>query len=407
MSEADSNLARSLDELVRVMRASWLWPSPEVGFARHVFQSARETVPVPDDGGSWPTTEPLHRAPILASTGYLIGGSRVLSDEQLDGWAMGWDRLSGREPFRPDRQSFAYRPLETLGIAIGVTRHPRLSTSASEWMRGIMERLRQDGSTEPWADLLYGAAAQFLGVRWRAHLLYRLDGTDTGVLGLLKWLVATRPSATFESITDESRIDAELLRRAVVEHPRTDDLPRAAVVHVAIRRAIRTINGSGSPLGGQKNFRIPPDVLKSIQPGTTVNFVFNYGEQHMGDKFHLKNNNIAGSAIGAGAIAVVGNITAYQTLVDQSTKLDNDVKSKLKQARDAIEQAGLNAADKKDVLDDLGKLTDEMGQNAPEAGRVQRLWKRIKEIAPAASTILAAAVSIGKLIGMAHGHTPH
>lgn len=268
-------------------------------------------------------------------------------------------------------------------------------------MGAIIERLRQEGSIEPWADLLYGASAKALGIAWRDHLLYRLDGTETGVLGLLKWLVVTRPAATFESIGDETRLNAELLRRAAIEHIQDADLPKAAVAHFAFRRAFQALHGAASRPGDPKNFHVPAEVLRSIPVGATVNFNF-YGD-HVAEQINLKNSNVTGSAIGTGATASVGDITAYQSLVDQSTNLDADLKAKLKQARKAIEHAGLTETDKKDVLDDLGKLTDEMGQKPPEANRVQRLWKRIKEVAPTASAILASAVSIAKLMGMTHG----
>ena len=401
MTEADFNLAGTLDKLVRVMKAAWLWPSPEVGFARHVFESAGEAVPATNQADPWPTAEPLHRAPILASAGYMIGGSRSITGMQLDEWAQSLSRLSGREPFRPDRLSFAYMPLETLGISLGVARHPRLNAAARSWMCAIIERLRQDGSTEPWADLLYGAAAQALGVPWRKHLFYRLDGTDTGVLGLLKWLVATRPAATFESLGDETRLDTELLRRAAIEPIQSDNLPRAALSHFAFRRAFEILHAPTSRQGECKNLSIPHEMLRRIPVGATVNFNF-YGD-HVSEQINLKNSNITGSAIGTGATASIGDINAFQSLVDQSTNLDAELKAKLKQAREAIEQTVLTETDKKDVLDDLGKLTDEMGQKAPEASRVQRLWKRIKEVAPTASAILASAVAISKLIGAAHG----
>jgi uncharacterized protein YjbI with pentapeptide repeats len=59
-----------------------------------------------------------------------------------------------------------------------------------------------------------------------------------------------------------------------------------------------------------------------------------------------------GSAVGSGTVNA-RDITVYKNAVDGSSRLDNDIKQKLKEARDAIENAELSDADKADVIDDL------------------------------------------------------
>ncbi len=123
----------------------------------------------------------------------------------------------------------------------------------------------------------------------------------------------------------------------------------------------------------------------------------------MGDKISV-GGNVTGSALGTGASAVVGDITAYQSMVDNSTRLTQELKAKLKEAREAVERSLLGDGDKKDVLDDLGKLTEEMEKPTPEPGRVVRFFTRIKEIAPSVATILSSTATIAKVIGTATGH---
>jgi hypothetical protein len=54
------------------------------------------------------------------------------------------------------------------------------------------------------------------------------------------------------------------------------------------------------------------------------------------------------------------DITVHKNVVDSSARLNNDVKQKLREAREAIENAELSDADKADVIDDLNKLTAEL-----------------------------------------------
>ena len=105
-----------------------------------------------------------------------------------------------------------------------------------------------------------------------------------------------------------------------------------------------------------------------------------------------------GSVVGSGRVTA-HNITVYKNTVDGSSRLDNDLKQKLKEAREAIENAELSAADKADVIDDLNKLTDELGNAEQDDSRVRRHWNHIKEVAPTVASILASAASLAKLLG--------
>lgn len=123
----------------------------------------------------------------------------------------------------------------------------------------------------------------------------------------------------------------------------------------------------------------------------------------MGDKFEVK-GDVVGSALGRRARAEVGDINVYKQAVDQSSGLDDELKNVLKQARDAIEEAGLSETDKADITEDLAKLTAELEKPEKDPGLVRRYWNRIKEIAPTVSALLGSAVSIAKLLS---GEAPH
>jgi hypothetical protein len=94
------------------------------------------------------------------------------------------------------------------------------------------------------------------------------------------------------------------------------------------------------------------------------------------------------------------DITMYKNAVDRSSRLDNNIKQILKNARDAIEHAVLSDEDKADVLDDLNKLTAELEKPEKDPGRVHRYWNRIKEVAPPVAAILTTATILSKLLGV-------
>ena len=123
------------------------------------------------------------------------------------------------------------------------------------------------------------------------------------------------------------------------------------------------------------------------------------GDIDVSDKTEIHGDAI-GSAFGSGTVNA-RDITVYKNAVDGSAGLDNDIKTKLKEAREAIENADLSDEDKADVVDELNKLTAELEKPEQNDGRIQRYWNHIKEIAPTVASILSSATSLGKILGLA------
>jgi uncharacterized protein YjbI with pentapeptide repeats len=94
------------------------------------------------------------------------------------------------------------------------------------------------------------------------------------------------------------------------------------------------------------------------------------------------------------------SLTNYFGVVDKLDTVEGDIKHKLKEAREAIENAkDLSDADKKDAVDQLNNLTAELEKPEKDESRVKRYWNRIKEVAPTGASILASAASLVKLLG--------
>jgi hypothetical protein len=121
------------------------------------------------------------------------------------------------------------------------------------------------------------------------------------------------------------------------------------------------------------------------------------GGGNVGHKTEIHGDAI-GSAFDSGTVNA-HDIIVYKNAVDGSPRLDNDIKQKLKEAREAIENANLSDADKRDVIDDLNKLTAELEKPGKDDRLLRRYWDRIKQVAPTVAAILSTAASLAKLLG--------
>jgi hypothetical protein len=403
------SLAAVLADLATAMTSGWSWPSPEVGFARYVYSATGDPLPFHDDAGDWPVGERLDLAPALASAGYLLASGRGGASLTPQMWIEGLDRLSGREAFTADRLSFAYRPLEVLGIALGAASYPAIETNLLSWLTAVIERLRQEVVADPWTDLLHETAADALNVRWRERLFFKLDGAAIEVLALLRWIVSTRSTASFADVNDRRRLDAALLRQALVEPIKRTDVARAAVLHQSLRRAAEEHVAAAAPAASRQGLIIPTgagdvaidtSILQQVPPGTTVQIQFIQGGQHVGDKINIAGDNIGG-AVGRSAAVIARDITVFKQMLDSSAHLDQDLREKLFKAREEVERTSLSPEDKQDVTESLKRLAIELNKPQQDASVIRRFWNRVKEIAPTVAAILSSAVAVAKLTG--HG----
>ncbi len=122
---------------------------------------------------------------------------------------------------------------------------------------------------------------------------------------------------------------------------------------------------------------------------------FKKGDQHVGDKISI-GGDVTGSAVGSDASLKARDIITQV----QKSGLDNDLKQKFTEAAEALANLNIAEGDKSDAADDLAKLKAELEKPAKDEGRIQKIWNRIKDIAPTVASILASAVSIGKIAGV-------
>jgi hypothetical protein len=235
------SFAAQLAELEQFIASQWAWPTPEAGFAWHVYDAAGEQGPLPAIATApWPDAGAIRYAPTLAAYGYWLALKADASSQHHVHWAHALDHLTVKAPFPLDRQSFTFRPMDLFGISLGVTRCDAVDRETRLRLTQIIERLGGEGNKDPWSTSLYGLAAYVLGVHWNKPVVPSFNGMPVHVLALLKWMTIAYSSSPSSTAIGKHVDD---LDRAFLEHCglsglETDDIGRAALVYLTLRRTV-------------------------------------------------------------------------------------------------------------------------------------------------------------------------
>ena len=229
-----SRIAVNLKELA-------VWPSPATGLAVQLLKlcgcyeclsGLLDTTPFPSG--------PLDAAPAAAAAGFAMV---VLNPraEEISRWREGMSRLMKREPFPRDRQTFAYRPTELVGLAVGISIADGQSSASATWIRSVIEVLpSKNPPTNAWTLLLYHYAAAIVRVQFSLALPARLSEYDTVELGLLTALLA-QGDVFKESEFEPRAAQHALLDRIVAGSPQVRDTERLAALYGALSLSLKSL----------------------------------------------------------------------------------------------------------------------------------------------------------------------
>jgi hypothetical protein len=249
MSLVASATAGVLDAARTQMGAPAAWPDPPSGFASRLLQAAGVAPPPAFKASLRPAGGPvLRRAPDLAAFGYVI--DRADAETQGD-WITAFDRLTGREIFPPDRNSFIHLPLELIGIAFGLRDHPQTSETQRLWLGGAIQRGFAEGQfLTPVARASAATAARLIGGANVAPqggdtgaALAAVDSADLILLGSLALMDANG------ALVDLSTAENALVELVLTGPVPVRDTAEAAGLFVLLTRAISraTIAGTDDP----------------------------------------------------------------------------------------------------------------------------------------------------------------
>ena len=222
-----------LTDLEGVISSGWDWPSPESAFVAYLYHRVGEQAPcMAITKLSWPTDAPLVHAPALAAAGFLLhaGGGEHLRES----WGAGVSRFQASNLF-VDRQSFAYRPIELLGIVAGAAALQGSSPTTFGWARTLLERTREIHGNRGWAGLLQASAELIVGVR-QSQPSVDADDCSPEELALSAWM-----RRAFGPPGSSNPTDRALLLASVTKTFPKNDLARAGLLHCSVRDAVNRV----------------------------------------------------------------------------------------------------------------------------------------------------------------------
>lgn len=219
-----------------------VWPSPEAGFLGYLQETTSARSPERSL-----VTDRLDETPMLAAAGYQYVNPRFQRTSHYDQeWAQHFKRLSQRQAFPIDRESYFYRPLDLLGISIGARACPALTDQDRGWLKKIFESGANRLPEHSRAHYLGAVAANQIGVTWTMHSTPRLRNLSLASLSLLYWLSTQKALATSIGLTlNESELAAAVLESALLNQNQFDDLADAGLILYATESVVeRTIRAS-------------------------------------------------------------------------------------------------------------------------------------------------------------------
>jgi hypothetical protein len=169
--------------------------------------------------------------------------SKTTNNEQLGRWREGLRRLSRREAFTRDHQTFVFRPAELVGITLGVQATESQGTALREWLVKVVTQLPSEvPKTSAWNLMWNSYAASLLGIACSDPLPAPLSEFETVEIALALVLATSAVSLTNPGFATLSRADLEkeLLRRIAFSSVDERQSERLAVLYTGLSLAVRS-----------------------------------------------------------------------------------------------------------------------------------------------------------------------
>lgn len=236
-----------LSQLSKDLQSCAIWPSPSTGLAIHLLELSDCESTKRDGVQMSAAVGPLDTAPSIASAGYAM---RLLktSSSYTGQWQIAVNRLMKQEPFPRDRQTFAYRPAELIGIGLGICTISADLTELNAWFRNVIKDLpSKTPPTAAWACLLYHYAASLVGMTWPIPVSIPLSELDLSELSLLIILLRYGRIKAISEF-DDRKAQIDLLQRTAVQRPDLRAPEKLAAVFagltLSVHARLSTLNDS-------------------------------------------------------------------------------------------------------------------------------------------------------------------
>jgi hypothetical protein len=237
---AISATAALIDAATARLKSSTRWPDPVSAFAYRMFSASE--LPPPGFASfaiAAPNSSALRITPEIAGYGYLF--------DQLDAdgqkvWRDAIDHLRGREIYPPDRQTFAFNPVEILGVATGLSRL-HSDDGRRSW---LVDAIRRGFAGGHFRTPMSAFGAQVALVILAPDALKHIPDNpiDYPALSTTELLLAAGIDLAFRILAPQQRdaLENEFLSRTLTREVAVNDAAEAAAVYIlALRIRDRTL----------------------------------------------------------------------------------------------------------------------------------------------------------------------
>lgn len=232
------NTAAHLVNLASYLRGHYLWPSPDSGFASYVCRQVGRDLPfTPLPKLTVTRLDASSKAPELASFGFYAAAQvAAINRVTPPGWAEGFSRLIGRAPFPTDRHAFTFRPVELLGVSLGVAHTPSLPDKDKQWLISVLTEAPKKCGTDYWTRYLLATTRMVIGLPPAIAITESPEMLSIQELALLIWLTAAESfsNGPWKSLP-QRELHRQFLSRCLTSEPTAQDAGTAALLHTAIQ----------------------------------------------------------------------------------------------------------------------------------------------------------------------------
>jgi hypothetical protein len=231
------SFAAQLGEAERRLASDWTVEAPEAGFAEWAAAVTGTPLGLPafDPSIDRLADRRWMEAPVLACFGF----RRAVAPQvwSVDRWLEGIRRLMARDPAPADRNSFLFRPVELLGLALGTVAADADDQEPRRWLRRTMQNhATRLPAASVWSRVLVSLAEGHVGATSRVGQLVPETQFDTA---LMLWLhLVDETLARALTPVGPPALRLELLAKAATGRVDLHGLAEQSVFTIALRRAV-------------------------------------------------------------------------------------------------------------------------------------------------------------------------
>ena len=239
MSDAEikASLAQTVRQLNTFVESDLTIPDPNAGFAHYLRATGHERPTEAYVTPPWPARTPLRHPQELACFGYLVAIDVHYEPNLQSVWLESCDKILNRDAFPIDRQSFAFRPIEVLGIAHGLAAHSS-TDNLHDSFQEVLRNCQTKGNVDKWSQLLYWTAAKTIGLANYPLPMLAAGECDLHEAALIAWLSTqfTEPQPLSDELIREA--EARVIRDCSIGKFTLTNVGQVALLSVSLARCI-------------------------------------------------------------------------------------------------------------------------------------------------------------------------